>query len=169
MALHRGTPSTTKEHTMPQIDVNQPDPDLVPPYEGRTTGFQDDETSDALEGTVERQLAETKTGNPGATSSPAQESPVRADEVGGGSAGAGDQTATSTDASTPLGVGTSTTGNRQGEDIVEDEGEDGRHETGTQGQSQRPVGTSDSRDSTSIDPQDSSGPTMPVGGSSSGS
>jgi hypothetical protein len=152
---------------MPQIDVNQPDPDLVPPYDGRTTGFSDDETSDALEGTVERQLSDTKTGNPGATSSPAQESPVQSDEVARGAGGAGDQTATSTDASTPLGVGTSTT--RRGEDVVEDEGEDGRHETGTQGQSQRPVGTSDSRDSTSIDPQDSSGPTMPVSGSSAGS
>jgi len=152
---------------MPQIDVNQPDPSLVPPYEGRTTGFSEDETSEALEGTVERQLAETKTGNPGATSSPAQESPVRAGEVSGGAAGAGEQTATSTDASTPLGVGTSTT--RRGEDVVEDEGEDGRHETGTQGQSQRPVGESTPRDSTSIDPQDSSGPTMPVSGSSAGS
>jgi len=155
---------------MPQIDVNQPDPDLVPPYEGRTTGFSEDETSKALEGTVERQMEDTKTGNAGATSSPVQESPVRSDEVASGSAGAGDQTATSTDASTPLGVGTSVTGNRGGEDIAEGEGEEGRHETGTQGQSQRPVGESTPRDSTSIDPviepQDSSGPTMPAGGSS---
>jgi hypothetical protein len=153
---------------MPQIDVNQPDPDLVPPYDGRTTGSDDDATGDALKGTVERQLDETKTGRPGATSSPAQESPVGAGEVSGGAAGAGDQTATSTDASTPLGVGTSTT--RRGEDVVDEEGEDGRQTTGTQGQTQRPVGTSTSRDSTSIDPQEpQGGPTMPASGSSAGS
>jgi hypothetical protein len=152
---------------MPQIDVTQPDPDLVPPYDGRTTGSNDGEVSDDLTGTVERQLEETKSGRPGATSSPAQESPVGAGEVSGGAAGTGDQTATSTDASTPLGVGASMT--RSGEDVVEEEGEDGRQTTGTQGQTQRPVGTSTPRDSTSIDPQDSSGPNMPIGGSSAGS
>jgi hypothetical protein len=151
---------------MPQIDVNQPDPDLVPPYEGRTTG-RDDETGNALKGTVERQLDETKTGRPGATSSPAQESPVGAGEVSRGAGGAGAQTATSTDASTPLGVGTNVT--RRGEDVVEEEGEDGRRTTGTQGQSQRPVGESTARDSTGIDPQEPDGPTMPIGGSSAGS
>ena len=153
---------------MPQIDVNQPDPDLVPPYEGRTTGSKDDATSEELTGTVERQLQDTKTGRPGATSSPAQESPVGAGEVSRVAAGAGDQTATSTDASTPRGVGTSTT--RRGEDVVEDEGQDGRQTTGTQGQTQRPVGTSTSRDSTGVDPQEpQGGPTMPIGGSSAGS
>ena len=134
---------------MPQIDVTQPDPDLVPPYDGRTTGS--DKTGDDLRGTVERQLDETKTGRPGATSSPAQESPVRAGEVSGGAAGAGDQTATSTDASTPLGVGTSTT--RRGEDVGDEEQEAGRRSTGTQGPTDRPVGTSTSRDATGIDPQ----------------
>jgi hypothetical protein len=151
---------------MPQIDVTQPDPDLVPPYEGRTTGARNDEVSDALQGTVERQLEDTKTGRPGATSSPAQESPVQPGEVAGGDAGkAGEQTATSTDASTPLGVGGSIT--RRGEDVVEDDGEDGRQTTGAQGQTQRPVGTSTSRDSTGIDPQEADGPTMPASGSSS--
>jgi len=145
-------------------DVTQPDPDTIPPYAGRTTGGED-ETSEALRGTVERQMAETKTGRPGATASPADESPVRAEEVGGGAAGAGEQTATSTDASTPLGVGTSTT--RRGEDVVGEDGEDGRHTTGTQGPTQRPVGESTPRDSTSIDPQGSDGPTMPASGSSS--
>ena len=152
---------------MPQIDVTQPDPDLVPPYEGRTTGSNEGEVSDALTGTVERQLDETKTGRPGATSSPAQESAVNADEVSGGAGGAGQQTATNTDASTPLGVGGSIT--RSGEDVVEEDGEDGRHQTGTQGQTDRPVGTSTPRDSTAIDPQEPSGPTMPIGGSSAGS
>ena len=149
---------------MPQQDVTQPDPSLVPPYEGRTKGSRDDEISEELTGTVERQLDETKTGRPGATSSPAQESRVGADEVARGSGGAGEQTATKATADTPLGVGTSTT--RRGEDVVEDEGEDGRFETGTQGQTQRPVGQSTARDSTSIDPQEPDGPTMPASGSS---
>lgn len=140
--------------------------DNVPPYEGRSTGSSDD-LGDELTGTVERQLEDTKTGRPGATSSPAQERPVGAGEVARGAAGAGDQTATRADAATPGGVGTSTT--RRGEDVVDEDGEDGRHTTGTQGESQRPVGTSTPRDSTGVDPQDSSGPAMPVGGSSAGS
>lgn len=139
----------------------------APPYEGRAGGRSDDELSDELTGTVERQLDETKTGRPGATSSPAEESPVGAGEVASGSAGAGQQTATRADAATPGDVGTSTT--RRGEDVVEEEGQDGRRTTGTQGESQRPVGESTARDSTGIDPQDPDGPTMPVGGSSAGS
>jgi len=149
---------------MPQEHVTEPDPANVPPYEGRTKGRGTDDISGDLTGTVERQLAETKTGNPGATSSPAEESPVRAEEVASGSGGAGDQTATSTDASTPLGVGTSTT--RRGEDVVEEDGEDGRFRTGTQGESQRPVGKSTAKDSTGIDPQEPDGPAMPASGSS---
>ncbi len=145
------------------MSTNVPDPANVPPYEGRTTGRSDD-LSDELTGTVERQLDDTKTGNPGATSSPAVESPVQAGEVAGGSAGAGDQTATRADAATPGDVGTSTT--RRGEDIVEDDGEDGRYRTGTQGESERPVGESTPRDSTGIDPQEPSGATMPASGSS---
>ena len=142
---------------------NEPDPTNVPPYDGRTTG-QRDETGEDLRGTVERQLEETKTGNPGATSSPAVESPVAAGDVASGSAGAGHQTATRADAATPGGVGTSTT--RRGEDVVEEDGQDGRHRTGTQGESQRPVGESTARDSTGIDPQEPSGATMPASGSS---
>jgi hypothetical protein len=140
--------------------------DNVPPYEGRSTGSSDD-LGDELTGTIDRQLEDTKTGRPGATSSPAEESAVRSSEVASGAAGAGDQTATRADAATPQGVGTSST--RRGEDVVDEDGEDGRHRTGTQGESQRPVGTSTPRDSTGIDPQDSSGPNMPVGGSSAGS
>lgn len=139
---------------MPQIDVTKPDPDNVPPYEGRTTGRSED-LGDERTGTIERQLANPKQGNPGATSSPAQESPVRGDEVASGAAGAGGQTATRADAATPLDVGTST--NRHGEDVVDEEGGNGRRTTGTQGQSQRPVGTSSPRDSTGVDPQDSGG------------
>jgi hypothetical protein len=150
---------------MPQQHVTEPDPSNVPPYAGRSTG--EGEIAEELRGTVERQLAETKTGSPGATASPADESPVQASEVPPGSAGAGESTATDTQATTPLGVGTSTT--RRGEDVVEDEGEDGRFKTGTQGESQRPVGESTARDSTGIDPQEPDGPTMPTGGSSAGS
>lgn len=150
---------------MPQQDVTEPDPDNVPPYAGRTTGRGDDESSDALTGTIGRQMAETKTGRPGATASPAEESPVRAEEVAKGAGGSGEQTATDTDATTPLGVGTSTT--RRGEDVVGDDGEKDRHTTGTQGQTQRPVGESTARESTSVDPQEPDGPTMPASGSSS--
>ena len=148
---------------MPE-NVDQPDPANVPPYEGRTTGHPDDLSED-LTGTVERQLAETKTGRPGATSSPAVESPVGAGEVATGSAGAGDQTATRADAATPGGVGTSTT--RRGEDVVGEDGQDGRRRTGTQGESQRPMGESTARDSTGIDPQEPSEATLPASGSSS--
>lgn len=147
----------------PEINVNEPDPANVPPYDGRSKGRSDD-LGDDLTGTVERQLDETKTGNPGATSSPAQESPVQAGEVAGGSAGAGEQTATRADAATPGDVGTSTT--RRGEDVVEEDGEDGRHRTGTKGESQRPVGESTARDSTGIDAQEPSGATLPTSGSS---
>ena len=142
---------------------NEPDPTNVPPYKGRTTG-DGDEIGEDLRGTVERQLDDTKTGNPGATASPAVESPVGAGEVASGSAGAGDQTASRADAATPGGVGTSTT--RRGEDVVGEDGEDGRHRTGTQGESQRPVGESTPRDTTGIDPQQPSGATMPASGSS---
>lgn len=149
---------------MPE-NVAQPDPANVPPYDGRTTGQSSDDLSENLRGTVERQLADTKTGRPGATASPAEESPVGAGEVATGSAGAGDQTATRADAATPGGVGTSTT--RRGEDVVGEDGESGRHRTGTQGESQRPVGESTARDSTGIDPQEPSGATLPASGSSS--
>ena len=145
------------------MSTNVPDPENVPPYEGRSTGRSDD-LGEELTGTVERQLDATKTGNPGATSSPAVESPVQGGEVPGGSAGAGQQTATRADAATPGDVGTSTT--RRGEDVVGDDGEDGRYRTGTQGESERPVGESTPRDSTGIDPQEPSGATMPASGSS---
>jgi hypothetical protein len=148
---------------MPQQNVTEPDPSNVPPYEGRSTG--EGEIAEELKGTVERQMAETKEGRPGATASPANESPVQASEVSSGSAGAGESTATDTQATTAHGVGTSTT--RRGEDVVGEEGKDGRHDTGTQGESQRPVGTSDASDSTGIDAQEPDGPTMPASGSSS--
>lgn len=57
---------------------------------------------------------------------------------------------------------------RRGEDIQEDSGkEPGRHDAGTQGPTDRPVGTSTMRDSTGISPQepiDTDSPTLPSGG-----
>jgi hypothetical protein len=60
---------------------------------------------------------------------------------------------------------THTTGTRQGEDIKDADGkEPGREDTGTT-HADRPVGESDSRDSTAINPDDvessSGGPSMP--------
>ena len=52
----------------------------------------------------------------------------------------------------PSAVGESTT--TRGEDVAKGEKEPGRKDTGTQGPSQRPVGTSTARDSTSIDPKE---------------
>ncbi len=44
---------------------------------------------------------------------------------------------------------------RSGEDVVKHEGkEPGRKDAGTQGKTERPVGTSTARDATGIDPQD---------------
>jgi hypothetical protein len=112
---------------------------LVPPYEGRTTGGDGPASEERAE-SVARQLSETKTGQPGATASPADERPVRDDEVT-------DQAPTS-----PMGVGTSPT--RSGEDVADDGKEPGRQDAGTKDESQRPVGVSDERDSTGVDPQD---------------
>jgi hypothetical protein len=43
---------------------------------------------------------------------------------------------------------------RRAEDIADDEKEAGRTDTGRQGETQRPTGTSSARDFTSIDPQE---------------
>jgi hypothetical protein len=70
---------------------------------------------------------------------------------------------TDTEAESPLGVGVSMT--RRGEDVARQEDEPGREDTGTKGPSDRPVGVSDERASTSVDPDEteSGGPTMPAG------
>ncbi len=60
----------------------------------------------------------------------------------------------------PAGTGTSLT--RRGEDVVNEEGkEPGRQDAGTQGPSERPVGTSTQRDATGVDPQDPIDPESP--------
>jgi hypothetical protein len=62
----------------------------------------------------------------------------------------------------PEGVGESMT--RRGEDIEEQEGKDtGRYDTGTKGPAERPTGKSTERDSTGVDPQETTGPTQPAG------
>jgi hypothetical protein len=55
---------------------------------------------------------------------------------------------------------------RSGENIIDAEGkEEGREAEGTKGQSERPVGSSDPRDSTGVNPQETvtGGPTQPAG------
>ncbi len=110
---------------------------LVPPYEGRTSDEETPSKKTRAE-SVKRQLSETKTGPPGATASPADEQPVSEDEL------------TDEVPESPKGVGVSS--NRRGEDVGDDEDEAGRHEAGTKGESDRPVGTSDERGGTSVDP-----------------
>jgi len=125
---------------------------LVPPYEGRSTGFGENEISEDLEGTVERQYAGARGGGAGQTASPAQESPVGPDEV---SHEAPDS---------PKGVGPSPS--RSGEDVAEADGkEPGRQDAGVEHPAQRPTGTSDARDSTGVDPQAprEGAPNMPSG------
>jgi hypothetical protein len=57
---------------------------------------------------------------------------------------------TDMDATSALGVGESMS--RRGEDVAKQEDEPGRDDTGTRGASGRPAGTSDERDSSSVDP-----------------
>lgn len=103
-------------------------------------GGDDSPSKEARRESVERQLADTSSGSSNATASPADEQPVSPDEV------------TDEEPESPKGVGVSRS--NRGEDVADEEGkEPGRHDAGTQGESQRPVGTSDERDATTIDPQ----------------
>jgi hypothetical protein len=122
----------------------------VPPYDDRSKSRGDSESSEQLAESVEEQLSGAKAGRHG-TTSPADESPVRPEEV------------TDKEPESPKGVGTSS--NRSGEDVAKQENEPGRDDTGTKGPSDRPTGTSGKRASTGVDPQDSGAdsPTMPSG------
>ncbi len=54
---------------------------------------------------------------------------------------------------------------RRGEDVSDEEGKEaGRDDAGTQGPTGRPVGTSDARDSTGVDPQEPITDSPPMGG-----
>jgi len=124
---------------------------LVPPYDDRTDSA-DTPSGEARAESVERMLADTKDANAGTTETPPDEQTVSDAEV------------TEATPDSPKGVGESTT--RRGEDIIDDEGkEPGRHDAGTKGPTDRPVGVSDERDSTAVDPQDSQegAPTTPSG------
>jgi hypothetical protein len=118
---------------------------LVPPYEGRQT-----EMKEGYEEHTEKVFHGADDVEPG----PGRE--ISDEEREG-------VPATDMDAESPLGVGVSMT--RRGEDVDKQEDEPGREDTGTKGPSDRPVGTSDERASTSVDPDDtvSGGPTMPAG------
>jgi hypothetical protein len=118
---------------------------LVPPYEGRQT-----EMKDSYEEHTEKVFHGADDVPPG----PGRE--ISEEERDG-------VPPTDMVAESPLGVGVSMT--RRGEDVDKQEPEPGRDETGTQGPTDRPVGTSDERDSTAVDPNEteSGGPTMPAG------
>jgi hypothetical protein len=123
----------------------------VPPYEGRSTGPEFSESTRAKTETVERQLDETKSEGDAEIGKVKAEGPSNPDPETGEDLGqpqAGDVSHRTPD--DPHGVGTST--NRRGEDVKKQEGtEPGRTDLGTKGQSERPYGTTDVRDSTSID------------------
>ena len=118
---------------------------LVPPYEGRQT-----EMKEGYEEHTEKVFHGADDVEPG----PGR---VISDEEREGVG------PTDMDATSPLGVGESI--NRHGEDVHKQEDEEGREDTGTKGESDRPTGVSDERASTSIDPNEtqSGGPTMPAG------
>jgi hypothetical protein len=77
---------------------------------------------------------------------PAREEPGTDDEQAS-------MSSTDTEPSSPHGVGESITG--RGERMTQARGkEPGRKDVGREGKAQRPAGTSDSRDSTGVDPDD---------------
>ena len=118
---------------------------LVPPYEGRQTEAK--ESHDEHMDKIFNRVDEVPPG-PGREISEEEREGV----------GPTDMEATSA-----LGVGESMT--RRGEDVDKQEDEPGREDEGTKGASDRPVGTSDERDSTSVDASEtqSGGPHMPAG------
>ena len=145
--MARDTTAQSDSGIWPDSAGEQDEDKLIPPYDGRTKAEGESESSRASRATVERQLAETHGPGTGATSSPMKEQPV---QPGDKMAGAPED---------PYGVGESQT--RRGEDVKKQEGtEPGRQDLGTKGQSQRPYGSSDQRDSTGVDPQDMADPDM---------
>ena len=118
----------------------------VPPYEGRRTAATEDQAEQMDK--VFNRVDEVPSG-PGREISDEEREGVGPTDM---------------DATSALGVGESI--NRHGEDVAKQEDEEGREDTGTQGASDRPVGVSDERDSTSVDPAEtvSGGSTLPAGG-----
>jgi len=105
---------------------------LLPPYEGRQT-----EANEGLDEQMDKVFHRVEEVPPG---------PGRAisDEEREG------VSSTDMDATSALGVGESMS--RRGEDVAAQEDELGRRDTGPRGASGRPAGTSDERDSSSVDP-----------------
>jgi hypothetical protein len=121
---------------------------LVPPYERPDS---EDAAQAAQEGVHKAFRADEHAPEPG------PEPPVSEEEREGVSS-------TDTAPEAPLGVGeSSSTGGE--EYAARTGGEDERETVGTQGQSQRPVGTSEPEDATGVDPEEpvTGGPTMPSG------
>ena len=104
----------------------------VPPYEGRQTEATEDQ-AEQMDKVFDR-VDEVPSG-PGREVSDEEREGV----------GPTDMEATSA-----LGVGVGIS--RRGEDVAKQEDEEGREDAGTKGASDRPVGTSDERDETSVDP-----------------
>jgi hypothetical protein len=104
----------------------------VPPYEGRRTEASEDQTEQMDK--VFNRVDEVPPG-PGREISDEEREGVGP---------------TDTEATSALGVGESLS--RRGEDVDKQEDEEGRDDAGTKGASDRPVGTSDERDATSVDP-----------------
>jgi hypothetical protein len=123
----------------------------VPPYEGRSTGPDDTESTRAKTETVERQLSETKSEGDAEIGKVSAQGPSNPDPETGEDLGqpqAEDVSHRSPD--DPHGVGTSSS--RRGEDVKKQEGtEPGRTDLGTKGPTERPYGTTDPRDSTGVD------------------
>jgi hypothetical protein len=117
----------------------------VPPYEGRRTEASEDQAEQMDK--VFNRVDEVPPG-PGREISDEEREGVGP---------------TDTEATSALGVGESLS--RRGEDVDKQEDEEGRDDAGTQGASDRPVGVSDERASTSVDPDNtvSGGPTLPAG------
>lgn len=104
----------------------------VPPYEGRRTEASEDQAEQMDK--VFNRVDEVPPG-PGREISDEEREGVGP---------------TDTEATSALGVGESLS--RRGEDVDKQEDEEGRDDAGTKGASDRPVGTSDERDATSVDP-----------------
>lgn len=126
----------------------------VPPYDDRSEGRQTDEQV-ARQERMSEQLKDIEPPEGNQTASPADERPAEdagppTDELGEGVPAPGQ-----------------TKGVRRGEDVAGKGSEEaGRSHEGTERESERPVGTSDARDSTGIDPQgprDDDSPTLPAG------
>lgn len=111
---------------------------------------QTDTAEQGREGVRKAFRADEEGGEPGPD-------PVVSDEEREGVSG------TDTTAASPLGVGESI--GRRGEDIKEQEGgEEGRYDTGTKGESQRPTGTSTPDDFTGVRADDDTSTQSPSGG-----